>query len=116
MESTKKPRSKFLSVKVLDFIAGCKDGIPFGQIQRFIWTHRKGYDGTPFTRNNRGCWCTNLLGSGMGGMGTAGLLSVFCYKQDGLWFRNEMPHEEHPWRVHNRESKFPQGTDEEDAL
>lgn len=83
------------SVRILNLIEASGDaGMRFTDIQRALWrmSHM-----TPFTRQYRGYWCTNLCG---GMHYHAGLLHFFCDKgEDGLWRRNAVPHQEHPWSV-----------------
>lgn len=83
------------TVKILDFIASHPEGLRFTEIQRALWemTHLR-----PFTRDERGWWCTNLCG----GYYHAGILNFFATKgPDGLYRRNDIDHEGHPWRVMN---------------
>ena len=81
------------SVRILDIIAS-RDGTRFTDVQRMLWGMSRC---EPFTRQYRGYWCTNLLG---GAHYHAGLLRFFCEKgADGLWRRNDIPHEGHPWSV-----------------
>jgi hypothetical protein len=77
--------------RILEFIAN-SNGVTFTQIQRelFGYTHTRS-----FTRQDRGWWCTNLLGSPMN---HEGLLHVFCEKRDGKWHRNNVQHGVHPWK------------------
>lgn len=66
----------------------------FTDIQRALW--RMSHI-TPFTRELRGYWCTNLCG---GMFYHAGLLKFFCVKgEGGRWRRNEVKHKGHPWSV-----------------
>lgn len=83
------------SVRILDLIEE-RGGMRFTDIQAALWgmTHS-----TPFTREVRGYWCTNLLG---GPFYHAGLLRFFCDRgKDGLWRRNDIPHRGAPWRTMN---------------
>lgn len=74
------------SQRILEVIAN-SNGMRFTDIQKTLWemTHPKG----SFTRENRGYWCTNLLG---GDFYHRGILKHFCVKgSDGLWRRNNTP-------------------------
>ena len=84
------------SVRILDLLAAHPDGLKFSALQRALWemTHLR-----PFTRDLRGYWCTNLLG---GMHYHAGLLRFFATKgADGLWRRNDVPHNGRPWATMN---------------
>lgn len=84
------------SVRILDILAAHPEGLKFTVIQRLLWemTHMR-----PFTKDLRGYWCTNLLG---GSMYHAGLLRFFATKgADGLWRRNDVPHNGRPWATMN---------------
>lgn len=81
-----------LSVRILDLIE-TRGGMKFTDVQRMLWemTHN-----TPFTRENRGWWCTNLLGTRT--YARQGLLHTYCDKgPDGLWRRNGLQHGGKPW-------------------
>jgi hypothetical protein len=87
-------RSK--SVQVLDAIKD-NSGMRFRDIQKLLWYMS---NDTPFNRGLRGYWCTNLLG---GQFYHTGLLHIFCVKgDDGLWRRNDIPHEGKPWQIVNK--------------
>jgi hypothetical protein len=79
------------SVRILDMLEQAGDnGMEFGEIQEALWLMSHS---TPFTREVRGYWCTNLCYR-------PGLLKVFATKgPDGLWRRNTTPHNGHPWSV-----------------
>lgn len=82
------------SVRMLDALALAGDqGMSFTEIQELLWG--MSHPGVPFTRVERGYWCTNLLG---GAFYHAGLLRVFAVKAEhGFWCRNDVPHDGHPW-------------------
>jgi hypothetical protein len=87
------------SVRILDLIA-LSPGMRFSDIQKALW-HMTYPPGTrPWEARGdscRGYWCTNLLG---GMHYHAGLLRFFCTKgADGLWRRNNKPHQGKPWRT-----------------
>ena len=80
------------TIRILNFITMCsKEGVTFTQIQKELWsyTHLR-----PFTRVDRGWWCTNLLGSPYN---HSGLLHTFCEKRNGKWYRNNVQYGKHPW-------------------
>jgi hypothetical protein len=81
------------SARILDLIEA-SGGMRLIDIQRALWkmSHR-----VPFTREQRGYWCTALLG---GPHYHRGLLRAFCEKDEkGLWHRNEVPHLGQPWKA-----------------
>jgi hypothetical protein len=79
------------TVRMLDTIAA-NDGMRFRDIQKLLWNMS---NDTPFTRDLRGYWCTNLLG---GEYYHQGILRFFCVKQNGLWHRRLwQPHFGKPW-------------------
>ena len=83
------------SVRILDLLASRPDGLMFTEIQEALW--HMSHPDEPFTRDLRGYWSTNLCG---GMFYHAGLLHVFATKgPDGLWRRNDVPHNGHPWTV-----------------
>jgi len=78
------------TVRILDLIASI-DGMRFTDIQRALWemSHTR-----PFTRAERGYWCTNLCG---GFYYHPGILNFYCEKgADGLW-RTKLAHGAKPW-------------------
>lgn len=84
------------STWILDLIAQ-RGAMRFTDIQRELYERTHG-PGT-FNRELRGYWCTNLLG---GFYYHAGLLHTFCTKgEDGLWRRNQVPHNGRPWKLVN---------------
>lgn len=88
------------SVRILDLIASQPGGMSFTAIQRALWEMT--YPGRTFTRELRGYWCTNLYG---GLYYHNGLLKTYCTKQaNGLWKRNETPHNGKPWVKVNAEA------------
>jgi hypothetical protein len=100
---------KLKSIMILDFIAGHKTGVPLIEIQRYAWYLNRGDE--PFSRDmQRGYYYDMLLGllanDARSRPKKLGLLNVFCEKNDlGLWVRTSMPHEDHPFRVLNREQR-----------
>lgn len=84
------------STYILDLIARSgPEGMRFTDIQRTLWS--VSHPDTPFTRDLRGYWCTNLLG---GSTYHLGLLGAFCTKlPSGRYVRNDTPHEDAPWSV-----------------
>lgn len=81
------------SARLLAHISRHPGGLTFTQIQRFVW--EMNHPGRPFTRSQRGYWCTNLLG---GFYYHDGILRTFCTKgEDGRWRRNEKAGAERPW-------------------
>jgi hypothetical protein len=94
--NTEKKKMSSKSVRILDAIKD-SDGMRFRDIQKLLWYMN---NDTPFTRDLRGYWCTNLCGSWAS---HPGLLAVFCVKgNDGLWRRNNTSHEGKPWSVVNQ--------------
>jgi len=94
----KRNRKLNKSATILDIISG-SSGMRFTDIQRALWymSHREN-----FTREERGYWCTALVG---GAHYHGGLLNTYCVKgSDGLWRRNNTPHNNRPW-AHERLSK-----------
>lgn len=93
------------SVAILDILAA-SDGMRYTDIQKALWrmSHLR-----PFTRNERGYWSTNLTSGGFWS-GRQGLLARYATKgADGLWRRNNVPHNGKPWASINinRESDRP---------
>jgi len=61
--------------------------LTFREIQQVAW--RLSHGAEPFTRAQRGWWCTTLMGSWY----RTGLLRVYCTKgADGRWRRNDVPY------------------------
>ena len=83
-----------MSVRILDLIASRgEEGMRFTEIQRALWAMSHRPD-TPFTRQDRGWWTTNLIYS------RSSLLRFFCRKNaQGRWVRNDVPHFGAPWSV-----------------
>lgn len=90
METDKK---KSMSLRILELIgASGTAGMRFTDIQAALWAmgHAE-----PYTRDQRGYWCTNLLG---GPFYHGGLLKVHCSKgTDGRWRLVRAPSAT-PWR------------------
>lgn len=83
-----------MSVRILDILASRPDGMRFSEIQEAIWNMNHS---VPFSKAQRGHWCTNLLG---GMHYHRGLLRFFASKgKDGRWRRNARPHHGHPWTI-----------------
>lgn len=83
------------SVAILDMIER-RGGMRFTDIQRELWAML--YGSKEFTRENRGWWCTNLLGD----INRDGLLRVYCNKVNGKWVRNNIDHCGRPWKTMNK--------------
>lgn len=74
-----------------------KGAMRYRDIQKELWkmSHTR-----PFTRAERGYWCTNLVG---GPYYHKGILGVFARKGlDGLWRPNYNTVPTHPWSMINR--------------
>lgn len=92
------------SVRILDIIEE-SSGMRLSDIQAVLYGMTNPV--VPFSRYNRGWWCTQLLG---GPFYHAGLLHFFCKKgEDGLWRRNAIPHNGKPWKTMRLASHCPHG-------
>lgn len=93
---------------ILQAIANAKDGLRFGEIQKVLW--EMDHPDTPFTRKNRGWWCSNLLGTTLAKLdslyGHQGILHTFCVKENGKWKRNDVEIPQHPWTIINNECRI----------
>lgn len=90
------------SNRILELIS-LKGAMTFRDIQRALW--EMSHPGVPFTRAQRGYWCTNLLG---GRFYHKGLLHTFCVKgHDGLWRYMRSQFFRHPWSYVNGTSVMP---------
>jgi uncharacterized protein YjhX (UPF0386 family) len=76
---------------ILDLIAASREGMSYGTIQRIALAMRTS---RPYTRKDRGFWCTNLTG----------LLHTFCTQDPvtKLYKRNAIDHEGQPYKVIKR--------------
>lgn len=79
------------SVRILDAI-GASSGMTGADIQRALWEMSN--PGVPFTREQRGYWCTALYGC----WGQRGLLPFYCVRRGRLWYRcRRVRHHGSPW-------------------
>jgi hypothetical protein len=95
------------TVRILDILEQAGQiGMRFSDIQEELW--RMTYGDQPVTDTFRGYWCTNLLG---GPYYHRGILHFFAVKSSsGLWVRNKVPHQGHPWKVMNDVARQRRGT------